>query len=316
MFYTAPELTITYQKWRENNNPWTDGTFQGNLNPKDTEDSNILNMIHSTIDEYFNPRYLGVQDEDRFSILFLKRLKEIEYQFFQSFESESIYYNVKEMIKNYIIINTTSGKITDSGSNTYKQENNLTTTSEKTQDAYDVTSTLSNTGTNTTKDTGTDTVENTETQNTMNTTTSKHLQSDTPQSNVSSWIQGLNNDVTWDFATQYDETLGTSTDNKNDTSSSTRTANLTTEVTLDTSQNNTTSYDDIKNHDSTSNTGTIDLTTSTSNTKSNEETHTQEGQNVITPEVLQKWKSYLFGNASSLRWLFDSLETCFVSVYD
>lgn len=130
---------ITYKTWRQTHNPWAGNNFIGNLNPEYSTDANLIDEIHSYIDEYFNPRILGVTDPDRFMILMHAKLAGIESNFFNSFTLDKNYEHLNSMLKNidmHSLTNTdTNLSGTNNGTTTNLRTDNLTTTKSSREDS-------------------------------------------------------------------------------------------------------------------------------------------------------------------------------------
>lgn len=135
------QTLITYKTWRQTHNPWSKlinpntnlytKWFTGNLTSDNEE---LVNELHYLIDEYFNPRIIGVTNPERFLTLMQTKLLNIEPNFFNSFYLDNNYPQLVDMLKNINMLSktdtTTNMSGTNNGTNTNKTTNNLTETDE------------------------------------------------------------------------------------------------------------------------------------------------------------------------------------------
>lgn len=183
--YLKPKITMTYEEWRKTNDPWNydvHSNFIGNLDP--VTDANVIDAIHSIIDEYLAPRHLGVRDAKRFEILFHIKLLEVETQFFNLLKIKDIYLSDDDLKYNSTSETNTSGN--------NNSESEATSTTNSTFDS-----------TNGSNDTST------------NSSTDKNYNSEYPQSNVSP-----TGEFSWDYVTSANEGNSEYTSKNNSSSSS------------------------------------------------------------------------------------------------
>lgn len=311
---------MTYKKWRETHNPWTDGSgtvkfFIGNLNP--TTDANLIEAIHSLIDEFFNPRYIGVYDPERFTILFYKRLNEIEYNFYQALTSDRNYTTLQLMLKDLDVTTTGNENDNNSRETDFTRTDNLMNSSNRTQNPYNVTNELTynnvkDTGTQSGTDTQNGTLESTD----ANTAFGRVLQSDTPQSNVASTTTGIDTPITWTYATGLNDTYNKSNNTSNQTNTSTNQNETTTENTRTGSQTQTTDTGTVTSNETGTNTGTVKNAGTDTITGVKTTAHENTGRNNNLAIILDEWKNFLYRQASAYQWLIEKLETCFITSYD
>lgn len=231
------KILTTYKTWRITHNPWMNNNFIGYLDPTNQEDLIIINEIHDYIDKLFEPRFLGVTNQDRFLQLMLSKLKSIESNFYNSFRLDSHYDLLEDMLKNIDMLSDTNTDTNLSGTNTgtinNKRTDNLVSTKSAREDTRDDTSNsvetdgarqdtqnISNDG-NITKETtygkkdtlsGTDTTTNTGT----DTSQGRAVNSQYPQSNIGDTTVGIDAPLAWDYATAGSDSKQTI--NKNDVS--------------------------------------------------------------------------------------------------
>lgn len=213
---------ITYETWRQTHNPWTN--FYGNLNP--ISDSELLSEIYDIIDEYYNPRILGVTDSDRFLVLMQTKLKQIESNFFKSFMLDNNYDEINEMLKNINMISNTETDTDLNGTNkstiNSERTDNLKTTKSERQDTSNGSSnstenigaksdsrSTTNDG-SVTRDTTYGEDNSTSSTNygkkdtqggtTKTSNKSRQVVSNTPQSNLGSVNIGIDAELNWDYA--------------------------------------------------------------------------------------------------------------------
>lgn len=226
------ETLITYKTWRVTHNPWQNNNFIGNLDPTNPEESDLINEIHNYIDDYFNPRLLGVTDPDRFLVLMNNKLISIESNFFNSLMLDKNYDNILSMLKTIDMKSVTDTDTSLNGNNkstiTNKRTDNLTTTKSSRQDTKTDTAEQTETmgartdtrestnGGSVSKDTtygedvktdsttygkketqgGSTNTTNNQTTNTKN----RNVVSQTPQSNLGQTVVGVNAELDWNYA--------------------------------------------------------------------------------------------------------------------
>lgn len=239
------ETLITYKTWRTTHNPWQNNNFIGNLDPTNTEEANLINEIHNYIDDYFNPRLLGVTDPDRFLVLMNNKLVSIESNFFNSLMLDKNYDNILSMLKTIDMKSVTDTDTSLNGANkstiTNKRTDNLTTTKSSRQDTKTDTAEQteivgartdtreSTNGGSVSKDTtygedvktdstaygkketqgGSTNTTNNQTTNTNN----RNVVSQTPQSNLGQTVVGVNAELDWNYASGVQDTTNNQTTN-------------------------------------------------------------------------------------------------------
>lgn len=304
MMWSEPEQTMTYKKWRETNNPWDGNFFIGYLNPDDATDANLIDGIHSTIDEVFGPRYIGVSDPDRFKILFFRKLSEIEFNFYESFRLDSHYDTLVDMLKTIDMNSNTNGTNESKSSGENVTSNDLTDTTNTTigerndenETTYDV------------KDARTSSL-NGETKN-VATGKNRVLHSDMPQSNVASSTGGLDTDVKWNFASDLNDTLNQGTDTNTTITSGTDENNRTGTTGM------TSKLGEQSNVSSVTKTGKVTVENIGTNTGKTTSESTNNGRNVNVASIRQEWRSLLYSTITSIKYLLDNCEPLFISVWD
>lgn len=144
--YPEVKPQITYKVYRETHNPWgqNNSTFIGNLNPNDPVDANLINEVHNIIDHYYEPRYLGVQDEDRFEYLFHIRLRSIENKFYKSLMLDTNYPTLKDILNNMALLNNSNGTGNISDTDNETRTDNLNENITVNEDEHIRTSELTN----------------------------------------------------------------------------------------------------------------------------------------------------------------------------
>lgn len=324
------EKPITYQTWRETKNPWTNN-FYGNLDP--VTDKVLIDSIHQMIDDYFNPRCIGVYDSDRFMVLFKKKLNEVEYRFYQSLTFDKEYIDILRAYQDIEMESVTDTTSTLDGERDNTTTTDLTNTSNTTVNPFTTTVTESydnykelfnsNDTTNidsTVTDKNTGTINNTIENNGQ----TRELHSDMPQSNVSDSTLGLGVDVKWNYASDLKDNLNKSTETNNTEN------NLTTTSTTDSSNVNTnestaskegsiiseTSNGEQGSNSTSKNTGTVTNTETTNNTTKDNTKTNNSGRNTNIADILDRWKNYLYKRVSAFEWLFSELEVLFYAVFD
>lgn len=287
---------MTYKTWRKTNNPWQNNNFIGYLNPNNTDDIQLINEIHNIIDDYFEPRILGIENGDRFLTLFKGRLAGIEPNFFNSFKLDKNYSELIDMLRNIDMLANTKTDTDLHGTNTSTINTTRTDNLKSTKSSRDDESTsnnivntdignrhdsttIDNTGTSQNKtdygrvdtQSGTDTTTN----NGNATNQSRGVNSQTPQSNLGSVNVGIDAPLNWDYASAVQDSK--TTQNNDSTSSvehglkdtlsgsdtNTTTNNLKTVQATDTGEQNNKQVQDVTNtytegEQSVSNTGTQD----------------------------------------------------------
>lgn len=258
--------------------------------------------IKEIITDYFGERRIGIPNDSRFQSIWNTGLRKIKYQFYQALLSEDEYKDYSQMV----LTLTRNGE--------RKVDNEFTQTGAGTSTSSggnNSTSSTMNSGTDTTTTTGKtdDTANNTTTNDLTNTGKGRNLFSDTPQSNVESSTSGLDTPVSWTYATNLTDNLTETKDTGTVTTAGTNTSNTegSTEVVhgLKVSGSNDTEYNaTASNNDK--------RTGSDTTTESYNETST----NGDIASIIEKWKSYLYGNSSAIKWLLDQLEPLFYSFYE
>lgn len=320
MFYVPKKPPMTYKKWRETYNPWRDASgtntyFHGNLNP--TTDANLIEAIHSLIDEYFNPRYIGVYSPDRFNILFYKRLNEVEYNFYQALTSDRVYSEYQTMLKEITMTATDSRQRSEEHQNNDTRTDDLSYNVDRTQDPFNTSvehtyNNVKDTSTNTGNDTMTATNEATNASTGFNRT----LQSDTPQSNVLPETTGIDTPISWKYASDLSDGYNKDNSTSNTTSNSTNETTLNGSNTRTGSESTETNTSIQSNTETGSNTGTVKNVGTSTITGNDSGNNSNDGRNTNIANLLVEWKEYVYKQLNAFRWLIDQLETCFISVYD
>lgn len=137
----------TYKTFRQTHNPWQTNNFIGNLNPDNPDEANLIDEIHSYIDEIFSERILGVTNLDRFETLMRFKLAEIEPNFFRSFMLDKHFDDLLDMLKNIDMLSDTntdtnlSGTNKSSGTSTRTDDLTQTTNTTRTDDLTQTTDT-------------------------------------------------------------------------------------------------------------------------------------------------------------------------------
>lgn len=334
MWNLMPEVipTITYQMWRENNDPWANNFFIGDLDP--VSDKALIDEVHNIIDEYYGPRYIGVQDESRFTVLFRRELLIIENKFFKSIKLDNYYPELKEILSNMELINdsthegnasvTTNETVTHNTTDTRTDEYGAQG-SNKT-DTYDVTDdgNIVHGAVTSSESTNYGKTENTET-NTDGTSNSRALLSDTPQSNVASSTSGLDTPVTWTYASSLQDNLNktNSTGTNKLTNSGTDTTTSETESYTDNSTNNKsgtvkqdTSIDEHTDTSTFSKSGTTKNDGSKSTTQNTTDNETLNGRNLPLSELIKNFEDLCYRTVSPYMYLFKSIDLLFFSVWE
>lgn len=262
----------------------------------------MLVDIHTYIDNYFNPRYIGVTDEDRFMILFKIKLLEIENNFFNSFKLDTNYDDIIDMLKNIDMLSDTETDTDLHGTNTSTidttRTDNLTQTKSSRDDKReDVASSVQNIGnTATTKETtngGTITEDKTygkkDTQGGTTTTDTegsdsnktRAVNSQVPQSNIGSNIVGIDANLDWNYASAMHDTKANNTNQSEQTVKHglTNTTSGTDSTTTEDKRTSTDTITTIPQENHVANTGTSNFTEgeqSVTNTGSQDTTTTED----------------------------------------
>lgn len=162
---------ITFKKWRENNNPYSNFTGRPFINLS----NNVLDSIYMLLDKHFYNRYLGC-DSETFNTFYTETLKINEFEFFttlkMTYENNINFFN--DLINSKQTINS-SGKTTSNTNNSSNSTNNYNNNSNG----------QSSNNSN----------DNTETK-------ARNLISNTPNSNIADNLTtNVDNPIKWEFAT-------------------------------------------------------------------------------------------------------------------
>lgn len=334
MWNLMPEVipTITYQTWRLTNNPWEDNFFIGDLDP--VEDKALIDEVHNIIDDYYAPRYLGVQDEDRFTTLFRRELLIIENKFFKSIKLDNYYPELKDILSNMELINDSihegTGSVTSNDTITHNTTDTRTdeygAQGSNTTDTYNVTDdgNIVHGKVTSTESTNYGKTENTET-NTNGTGNSRALLSDTPQSNVADTTSGLDTPVKWTYATSLQDNLNKSNSSGTNklTNSGTDTTTSETETYTDNTTNTKTgtvqqdtSIDEHTDTSTFTKSGTTKNDGTKSTTQNTTDNETLNGRNIPISELIKNFEDLCYRTISPYMYLFKSIDLLFFSVWD